>query len=149
MPIGQMAAAAKLPSLLVLFASQTGTAQVRDRLIAGHWLSLRMTMLCQCGQGIDLLWSLPGWRSQDVAERVARQAENRGLAVSYSSMDDFMPHMSTLPSEPRVVFVASTTGDGDPPDNMRRFWSVLTRADLPTDSLKDLHVAVLGLGDSR
>jgi sulfite reductase alpha subunit-like flavoprotein len=64
-------------------------------------------------------------------------------------MDDYVPKLSTLPSEPRVVFVASTTGDGDPPDNMRRFWSVLTRADLPEDSLKGVSVAVLGLGDSR
>lgn len=47
-----------------------------------------------------------------------------------------------------VVFVCSTTGQGDEPENMRQFWKFLLRKSLPLDSLKGLNVAVLGLGDS-
>lgn len=37
---------------------------------------------------------------------------------------------------------------GDPPDNMRRFWKLLLRKSLPPDSLAGVHYAVFGLGDS-
>ena len=47
-----------------------------------------------------------------------------------------------------VVFVASTTGQGDEPTNMNRFWKFLLRKNLPPDSLESLNFAVLGLGDS-
>lgn len=47
-----------------------------------------------------------------------------------------------------VVFVCSTTGQGDEPENMRQFWKFLLRKNLPLNSLKSLSIAVLGLGDS-
>lgn len=37
---------------------------------------------------------------------------------------------------------------GDPPDNMRKFWRLLLRKSLPTDLLLGMHYAVFGLGDS-
>eukprot|EP00731_Ephydatia_muelleri_P023982 Em0016g253a len=47
-----------------------------------------------------------------------------------------------------AVFVCSTTGQGDEPENMRQLWKFLLRKNLPLDSLKSLNIAVLGLGDS-
>lgn len=61
-------------------------------------------------------------------------------------MDDY--DKSNLPEERLVVFVASTTGQGDVPDNMKAFWRLLLRKDLPSDSLSRLRCAVFGLGDS-
>ena len=59
------------------------------------------------------------------------------------------PHtQSQLVHEEAVVFVCSTTGQGDEPDNMKKFWRFLLRKALPSDSLKRLQFAVLGLGDS-
>ncbi|RUS68511.1 hypothetical protein EGW08_023727, partial [Elysia chlorotica] len=55
---------------------------------------------------------------------------------------------TSLIQEQLVVFVCSTTGQGDPPDNMRMFWKFLLRRDLPSSSLSRLQFAVLGLGDS-
>nr|XP_023653136.1 NADPH-dependent diflavin oxidoreductase 1 isoform X2 [Paramormyrops kingsleyae] len=46
------------------------------------------------------------------------------------------------------MFVCSTTGEGDPPDNMKNFWRFLFRKSLPLGSLCRLDCAVLGLGDS-
>lgn len=57
-------------------------------------------------------------------------------------------NVANLISEPLVVFVCSTTGQGDPPDNMKNFWRFLFRKSLPAGSLGRLDCAVLGLGDS-
>lgn len=37
---------------------------------------------------------------------------------------------------------------GDPPDNMRRFWKLLLRKNLPANILAGTNYAVFGLGDS-
>lgn len=98
-----------LPALLLLYGSQTGSAQ-------------------------------------DTAQRLARQAQRRHLQVQISPLDGY--NVANLISESLVVFVCSTTGQGDPPDNMKNFWRFLFRKSLPVGSLSLLECAVLGLGDS-
>lgn len=97
------------PGLLILYGSQTGTAQ-------------------------------------DTAQRIGRQAKRRGLRVQILALDDY--NVAALISESVVIFVCSTTGQGDPPDNMRTFWRFIFRKSLPAGSLCQLDCAVLGLGDS-
>lgn len=97
------------PALLILYGSQTGTAQ-------------------------------------DTAQRIARQAKRKGLRIRTMPLDDY--NIATLISESAVVFVCATTGQGDPPDNMRNFWRFIFRKSLPAGSLCQLDCAVLGLGDS-
>ena len=84
--------------------------------------------------------------AKDVAFRIGREARLRGFVPSVVSMSEYP--VTDLPSERLVVFVASTTGQGDPPDNMRSFWSFLLRKSLPPDSLSGASYAVFGLGDS-
>ncbi|XP_043914460.1 NADPH-dependent diflavin oxidoreductase 1 [Protopterus annectens] len=95
--------------LLVLFGSQTGTAQ-------------------------------------DVAERIGREAKRRQFTCRVEALDSY--NIATLITEPLVVFVCATTGQGDPPDNMKNFWRFLFRRNLPANSLCQMDYAVLGLGDS-
>ncbi|KAJ8285721.1 hypothetical protein GJAV_G00030160 [Gymnothorax javanicus] len=97
------------PSLLVLYGSQTGTAQ-------------------------------------DTAERIGRQAKRRWLKTRVEALDSY--NVANLISESLVVFVCATTGQGDPPDNMKKFWRFIFRKSLPAGSLCQLDYAVLGLGDS-
>ncbi|XP_047379873.1 NADPH-dependent diflavin oxidoreductase 1 isoform X2 [Sciurus carolinensis] len=68
------------PRLLVLFGSQTGTAQ-------------------------------------DVAERLGREAQRRRLGCRVQALDSYA--VANLIREPLVIFVCATTGQGDPPDNMK------------------------------
>ncbi|XP_066516156.1 NADPH-dependent diflavin oxidoreductase 1 [Hoplias malabaricus] len=96
-------------TLLVLYGSQTGTAQ-------------------------------------DAAERIGRQAQRRRMEVVVQALDSY--NVANLISESLVVFVCATTGQGDPPDNMKNFWRFLFRKSLPAGSLCRLDCAVLGLGDS-
>ena len=80
-------------------------------------------------------------------ERMARRKEINVDATSVSAMNDFDP--ATLPLQKFVVFVTSTTGQGDPPDNMKAFWRFLLRRSLPLrTSLALTNFAVFGLGDS-
>ncbi|XP_015427833.1 PREDICTED: NADPH-dependent diflavin oxidoreductase 1, partial [Myotis davidii] len=53
-----------------------------------------------------------------------------------------------LINEPLVIFVCATTGQGDPPDNMKSFWRFLFRKSLPPTALCQVDFAVVGLGDS-
>ena len=88
--------------------------------------------------------------ARDVAERIAREAARRGDdagPVHCLSMDRF--EVTQLPTAPLVVCVCSTTGQGDPPANMRNFWRFLLRKSLPADSLNAVRFAVFGLGDSH
>lgn len=96
-------------TLLVLYGSQTGTAQ-------------------------------------DSAERISRQAQRRRISVRVQALDSY--NVANLILESFVVFVCSTTGQGDPPDNMKNFWRFIFRKSLPAGSLCRLDCAVLGLGDS-
>ncbi|KAL5220997.1 hypothetical protein ABZP36_025710 [Zizania latifolia] len=85
--------------------------------------------------------------AMDAAERVGREAERGGCpAVDVLPMDSFDP--SCLPRERFVVFVVSTTGQGDPPDSMKGFWRYLLQKKLGARWLEGVGYAVFGLGDS-
>nr|XP_034958286.1 NADPH-dependent diflavin oxidoreductase 1 isoform X2 [Zootoca vivipara] len=95
--------------LLILFGSQTGTAE-------------------------------------DLGERIGRQAKRRHFQCRVDALDSYP--VANLIDEPLVIFVCATTGQGDPPDNMKNFWRFLFRKSLSPGSLCQLDYAVLGLGDS-
>lgn len=82
----------------------------------------------------------------EAAERLGREAERRHCPVAVLSIDDFEP--KELPYEETVIFVVSTTGQGDNPDAMKGFWRFLLQKSLRKDWLKGVDYAVFGLGDS-
>ncbi|KAK7487379.1 hypothetical protein BaRGS_00021341 [Batillaria attramentaria] len=84
--------------------------------------------------------------AQDVAERIGREARRRLFAVKVVALDSYP--VAELIREQLVVFVCATTGQGDPPDNMKMFWRFIMRRNLPGNSLAGVSFAVLGLGDS-
>ncbi|KAE8886545.1 NADPH-dependent diflavin oxidoreductase 1 [Phytophthora fragariae] len=99
------------PRLLVLYGSETGTAQ-------------------------------------DVAEFVQQRAFNRQLLDTQVCAMDAFPVAQLLPQCSTVVFVVSTTGDGEAPENMRNAWRGLLRKTLGPQWLAGVRIAVFGLGDS-
>lgn len=68
------------------------------------------------------------------------------MQSTVSSLDDY--DIQNLPSEQLIIFVVATTGQGDPPANMKLFWRYLLRKNLPTTLLQTLKYGILGLGDS-
>ncbi|CAG8650834.1 9689_t:CDS:10, partial [Ambispora leptoticha] len=83
---------------------------------------------------------------QDVAERIGREARRRLFKTRVLAMDVY--DKANLINESLVVFVCSTTGQGEEPDNMKKFWKFLLRKNLPNDILSHLKFTVFGLGDS-
>ena len=48
-----------------------------------------------------------------------------------------------------VIIVSSTTGDGEQPENVIKFWRKLRPKTLPNDFLSNLNYTILGLGDTN
>ncbi len=75
---------------------------------------------------------------------------NNSLRTLYnchvSSIDEY--DHTNLPEESLVIFIVSTTGDGDLPVSMKSFWNFLMRKSHSTSSLIGLQFSVFGLGDS-
>ncbi|GJP41312.1 hypothetical protein CLOM_g978 [Closterium sp. NIES-68] len=84
--------------------------------------------------------------AQDAGEQVAREAARRGYGARVMSMGDY--RAEELPGEAVVVLVVATTGQGEVPGSMKRFWRYLLRRSLPRDWLRGTCYAVFGLGDS-
>ncbi|KAI8815734.1 uncharacterized protein EV422DRAFT_502141 [Fimicolochytrium jonesii] len=90
------------------------------------------------------------------AEWMAKHIHEESLARGYTStchvLDDHAKaSLASADHDPwALVVVASTTGDGDPPDNATKFWRWLRRAKGPElEAFKGKKFAVLGLGDTN
>lgn len=95
---------------------------------------------------ILILYGSQTGTAQDVAEKCAREAKRRLLSTRVMPLDDYS--VVNLLNEELVLFVCATTGQGDPPENMKMFWKFIMRKNLPNNSLMKMKFAVLGLGDS-
>lgn len=95
---------------------------------------------------LTVLYGSQTGTAQDLAEYIWRESKRFHFTGPVLPLDKYNVH--DLIDERLVVFVCSTTGQGEEPDNMKAFWKFLLRKSLPTDSLRSLHCAVLGLGDS-
>jgi len=82
--------------------------------------------------------------SETLAEQTHQLAANRGLRTVIKKMVDYK--LPQLKAEKNLLVIVSTYGEGDPPDNAREIYEYLFSKRAP--SLKQVHFAVLGLGDS-
>lgn len=97
---------------------------------------------------IVILYGSETGNAQDLAKIIAWTLSklDASLELELMCFDEYP--MTRLPTEKFVLFICSTTGIGEEPQNMKKFWRFLLRRDLPSDSLKSLQFAVIGLGDS-
>ncbi|GLT34031.1 hypothetical protein SLA2020_085770 [Shorea laevis] len=93
-----------------------------------------------------IMYATQTGNAMDAAERIGREAERRGCPVAVRSVDEY--DASSLRQEDYVIFVISTTGQGDVPDSMKAFWRFLLRRDLGSNWFEGVRYAVFGLGDS-
>ncbi|KPJ19340.1 NADPH-dependent diflavin oxidoreductase 1 [Papilio machaon] len=93
-----------------------------------------------------VLYGSQTFTAQEIAERIWRKTKAFGFRGPVQAMDDYP--ISQLIYEKFAIFVSSTTGQGDEPDNMKKFWKFLLRKNLPSNSLRNLKFGVIGLGDS-
>ncbi|KAI3813494.1 hypothetical protein L1987_18219 [Smallanthus sonchifolius] len=93
-----------------------------------------------------ILYATETGNALDAAERLGREAERRCCPVHILSLDEFDP--TSLPCEKFVIFVVSTTGQGDTPNPMKAFWTFLLQRGLSRQWLEKTRYVVFGLGDS-
>lgn len=95
---------------------------------------------------LTILYGSQTGTAQDLAEYIWRESKRYHFKGTVISMDKY--DIQNLINEEFVVFVCSTTGQGEEPDNMKTLWKFLLRKSLPINSLCSMKFAVLGLGDS-
>lgn len=93
-----------------------------------------------------ILYGSETGNAEDVAQSLWREARLLDVPARVFGMDEY--DIENLPDEQVVVFVVSTTGQGEIPPNMRSAWLRMLRRSIGPDWLQNVHFAVLGLGDS-
>lgn len=97
------------------------------------------------GPPLTVAFASDGGNAEAVAKKINRQALGRGLKSIVLAMDDLS--MEDLPNETNIVFVSSTSGQGEFPTNGKQFWDGLKNTtDLDLSTVK---FSVFGLGDSE
>jgi len=94
---------------------------------------------------ITVLWASSTGNAEGFAIKCADRLKAEGHAVTIACMDNFKT--ADLASAPRVLLLASTFGDGDPPDNGNAFWTALQAGAMP--KLSATEFSVLAFGDSN
>eukprot|EP00928_Gymnodinium_smaydae_P036689 TRINITY_DN25609_c0_g1_i1.p1 TRINITY_DN25609_c0_g1~~TRINITY_DN25609_c0_g1_i1.p1 ORF type:complete len:699 (-),score=151.10 TRINITY_DN25609_c0_g1_i1:109-2205(-) len=98
--------------------------------------------------GVAILYGSQTGTAEEVAWDLARDCRQRGFRCrDPCAMGEV--NVQGLRELRTVIFVVATTGQGDPPVNMKRFWQELLPVTLSKTLLSGLRFAVFGLGDSR
>ncbi|GFQ75650.1 NADPH-dependent diflavin oxidoreductase 1 [Trichonephila clavata] len=97
-------------------------------------------------KNILILFGTQTGNSEDVADRIGRYVTRMNGKAQVVSLSDYP--VTNLVNESIVIFVCSTTGNGEFPDNMKSFWKFMLRKGLPSNSLCHIKFSVFGLGDS-
>ncbi|MCK6426884.1 MAG: bifunctional nitrate reductase/sulfite reductase flavoprotein subunit alpha [Burkholderiaceae bacterium] len=95
------------------------------------------------GPPLTVLWASQTGRTEGVAAQVARRLRAAGWRVRLCGMDACGP--ADLPAGEPLLLLASTFGDGDPPDAARGFWQALQGPS--ATHLAGSPFAVLAFGD--
>ncbi|CAF0704318.1 unnamed protein product [Brachionus calyciflorus] len=96
---------------------------------------------------IVILYGSQTGNSQDIAERLWRRAKSYNLPAVVSSFDHYDMN-NLLEDNIYLIGVCSTTGQGDIPDNMSKFWKLIMKKNLPNNLFEGLKFFIIGLGDS-
>ncbi|KQN96451.1 MULTISPECIES: sulfite reductase subunit alpha [Stenotrophomonas] len=89
-----------------------------------------------------VVWASQTGFARQLAEHTAQSLRDGGCRVRLRALDQV--DAALLGGTRKALFVASTTGEGDPPDHALAFLGQVMRQAPP---LPDLHYAVLALGD--
>ena len=92
---------------------------------------------------LTILYATETGNAEELAERTAEKAREADYTVTITNVCEY--DINQLPEERLVLLVASTWGEGDPPEEAVEFSEALDEADF---SLIGLSFCVLALGDT-
>jgi sulfite reductase (NADPH) flavoprotein alpha-component len=93
---------------------------------------------------LSIIYASQTGNAKGVAEGLKSSAESQGIAVELFDASDYKG--KNLAKESHVIFVASTNGEGEPPDNAIALHEFLQSKKAP--KLDGLQYGVIALGDS-
>ncbi|KAI8633431.1 riboflavin synthase domain-like protein [Xylariaceae sp. FL1651] len=93
-----------------------------------------------------ILYGSETGNSEDAAGDIERMARRLHFQTLLEEMNE--TELGNLLQYTLVIFVVSTTGQGDLPKNARGFWKSLLRKRLPPNCLRSVNFTTFGLGDS-
>lgn len=97
------------------------------------------------GAPLTVLFASDNGNAQNIAKRLGNRGRARGLKTMVMAMDDYP--IDDLATEENIVFITSTAGQGEFPQNGRSLWEhVKNSGDL---DLSSINYSVFGLGDSH
>ncbi|MBI1771318.1 MAG: flavodoxin domain-containing protein [Burkholderiales bacterium] len=93
-------------------------------------------------QSIMIVYASQTGFAEQIAVKTAQHLQDAGMSVAISSLAAIK--VETLSKTSRILFILSTTGEGDAPDNAAAFTRLVMNQKI---DLSHLHFAVLALGD--
>ncbi len=102
------------------------------------------TPVADVPKDVTVLFGSQTGNAQGLAKKLAQQLTAQGFDVTLSSMGDYKTN--NLKKVHNLFVLASTQGEGDPPDNAIPFYEFLHSKRAP--QLAETKFAVLGLGDT-
>ena len=94
---------------------------------------------------VTILFGSQTGNSENLAKRIAKEAGKRGFAATIHDFNKYPT--AQLGSEERLLVVASTFGDGEPPDNAKAFWEFVNGSAAP--KLAHTRFSICAIGDSN
>lgn len=98
------------------------------------------------GPPLVILYASDGGNAEKVAKKLGSRAKTRGVATRLFAMDEF--NFDDIKLEEHVVFLTSTAGQGEAPQNGRVTYKALMAATESADWAK-VNFTVFGMGDSH
>jgi sulfite reductase (NADPH) flavoprotein alpha-component len=92
---------------------------------------------------IAVLYATQSGNAEGLARKVAKELNAKGHVATLSALEGYTP--ASLAAERYAVLIASTYGEGDPPDAVQPFYNQLCIEHFPR--FENLSYAVLALGD--
>ncbi|KAI0505543.1 sulfite reductase [Xylaria bambusicola] len=97
------------------------------------------------GAPLTILFASDNGNAQSLAKRLGTRGRARGLKTTVMAMEDYP--VEDLPTEENIIFVTSTAGQGEFPQNGKPLWDAIKDS---TDlDLASVNYSVFGLGDKH
>ena len=116
--------------------------------LAGMWSSAPVETqpaVSAATRDVAVLFASQTGTSERLAKKIAKELKAKGHTARVASLEGYAP--VTLASEQYALILASTYGEGDPPDAVKPFFDQLCDAGVPR--MERLTYSVLALGDSH
>ena len=131
-------------SLQLAWASGYLAAMSTTKSASGQSVQLSTAPVVVATKTLTVLYASQTGNAKGVANQVEQSASAAGINVKLINISDYKP--KALKNESHILIIASTNGEGEPPDDAIEFHEFLLGKKAP--KLPNLNYSVLALGDS-